>query len=426
MRASFSLVLCLTAAAWAGGPERSLEGLFAPGTASCAHCDLQPAPGNAVRVTLWRGYETTGLETLQLPVRDFSPFSSLRFEVQNPYREPISVFVRLSNQASHPLVETYTGGTFDGFVIGPGRSTVEISLEKMHSPRQHPIDARRIAWLGVFFQPLFLRDGLELMFPQDRALLISNPRLSSEPARLQKQPYGDLLFRETEPGLRALRAETEKAVADLGAEIERAKARHLETAYAEIYPYLAQVAFQKRLVAFWQDRSAEQRTVLNLLLEGARDQQRALVAAQQGPAAARAVPPLPDYGKLEIRDGYFRSGADPSLIFAMLYNNHSPTAALVRQQRNRLRRVAGGWRGPLQRRKAAHLASLPAVSRYASRGLGSRQRVHPRRRIVGSSRAPGHHLPGEPAHPRCHRENDRAVRTRARRRPRPPGAEHGL
>jgi len=324
MRASFSLMLCLTAAAWAAGPERSLEGLFAPGTASCAHCDLQPASGNAVRVTLWRGYETTGVETLQLPVRDFSPFSSLRFEVQNPSSEPLSVFVRLSNQPGHPPADTYTGGTFDGFVIGPGGSTVEISLDKMQSPRQHPIDARRIAWLGVFFQPLFLRDGLELMFPQDRTLLVSNPRLSSEPARLQKQPYGDLLFRETEPALRALRAETEKAVADLGAEIERAQARGLETAYAGIYPYLAQVAFQKRLVAFWQDRAAEQRTVLNLLLEGAREAQRDLVAVEQGRAADRAVPPLPDYGKLEIRDGYFRLGADPSLIFAMLYNHHSP------------------------------------------------------------------------------------------------------
>ncbi len=323
MRPSFSLVLCLTAAAWAAGPERSLEGLFAPGTESCAHCDLKPASGNAVRVTLWRGYETTGVETLQLPVRDFSPFSSLRFEVQNPSSEPLSVFVRLSNQAGHPPADTYTGGTFDGFVIGPGRSTVEISLDKMQSPRQHPIDARRIAWLGVFFQPLFLRDGLELMFPQDRTLLVSNPRLSSEPARLQKQPYGELLFRETEPALRALRAETEKAVADLGAEIERAHARGLETAYAEIYPYLAQVAFQKRLVAFWQDRAAEQRTVLNLLLEGAREAQRDLVAVGQGRAAARPEPPLPDYGKLDIRDGYFRLGADPSLIFAMLYNHHS-------------------------------------------------------------------------------------------------------
>lgn len=323
MRIRFSLVLFLTAVAWCGAREQSLEGLFAPGRAVCKHCDVEAISARAVRVTLWRGYKTTGFETTRLQVSDFSPFSSLRFEVENPYSEPLSVFVQLSNQTGHPPAETYTGGTFDGFVIGPGRSTVEISLEKMQSPEQHPVDARRIAWLGVFFQPLFLRDGLELMFAQDKTLLISNPRLSSDPAKLQKQPYGDLLFRETEPQLRTLRAETEEALADLSGEIERAKARGLETAYAEIYPFLAQVAFRKRLVAFWQDRAAEQRKALSLLLEGAREARWELTAVAQGKAAARVVPPLPDFGKLELRDGYFRLGADPALIFAMLYNNHS-------------------------------------------------------------------------------------------------------
>jgi beta-galactosidase len=297
---------------------------FAPGRAVCRHCDIAAVSAKTARITLWRGYETTGFDTAKLPVNDFGQFSSLRFEVQNPYSEPLSVFVRLSNQAAHPPAETYTGGTFDGFVIGPGRSTVEISLEEMQSPQRHPVDARRMAWLGVFFQPLCLRDGLDLRFAQDRTLVVSNMRLSVEPAKLQKQPYADLLFRETEPRSRALRTETEKALAELGADIERAKARRQETAYAEIYPYLAQVAFHSRLVAFWQDRVAEQRKALSLLLEGAREAKRELAAVAQGKAAARMVPPLPDYGKLEIRDGYYRLGADPALIFAMLYNNHSP------------------------------------------------------------------------------------------------------
>ena len=323
MLSRLSVGLFLAAVAWCGGPQQSLEGLFAPGTARCRHCAMHPAAAQAARITLWRGYETTGFETTKLPLSDFSPFASLRFEVQNPSGEPLSVFVRLSNQAGHPPAETYTGGTFDGFVIGPGRSTVEISLEKMQSPQLHPVDARRIAWLGVFFQPLFLRDGLELMFKQDQTLLISNPRLSADPAQPQKQPYADLLFRDTEPEVRALRAETGKALAELSAEIERAKARGVETAYAEIYPYLARVAFEKRLVAFWQNRAAEQRKALGLLLEGARDARRDLIATEQAQAAARPVPPLPDYSKLEIRDGYFRLGADPALIFAMLYNNHS-------------------------------------------------------------------------------------------------------
>ncbi|MGC9999670.1 MAG: beta-galactosidase [Bryobacteraceae bacterium] len=323
MRSRWSAVIFLTAVAWGGVREQSLDGLFAPGQAVCSHCDLAAASARAARVTLWRGYETTGFATTSLPVSDFSPFASLRFEVENPSSEPLSVFVRLSNQTGHPGPETYTGGTFDGFVIGPGRSTVEISLEKMQSPQQHPVDARRIAWLGVFFQPLFLRDGLELMFKQDRTLLISNPRLSTDPAKPQKQPYGDLLFRETEPGLRPLRAETEQALAELDTQIGQAKARGQETAYAEIYPYLAQVAFRSRLAAFWQDRAAEQRQALSLLLAGAREAKRELEAVAQGRAAARVVPPLPDYGKLEIRDGYYRSGADPALIFSMLYNNHS-------------------------------------------------------------------------------------------------------
>ena len=323
MRSSFSLVLCLTAVAVAGVREESLEELFAPGRAVCRHCEMAAVSAKVARITLWRGYETTGFETTTLPVNDFGQFSSLRFEVQNPYSEPLSVFVRLSNQAGHSPAETYAGGTFDGFVIGPGRSTVEISLEKMQSPQQHPVDARRIAWLGVFFQPLFLRDGLDLRFARDRTLVVSDMRLSVEPAKPQKQPYADLLFRETEPVVRTLRTETEKALAELGPEIDRAKARGQETAYAEIYPYLAQVAFRSRLVAFWQDRAAEQRKALRFLLEGARDAKRELTAVAQGKAAARMVPPLPDYGKLEIRDGYFRLGADPALIFAMLYNNHS-------------------------------------------------------------------------------------------------------
>ncbi len=323
MRSRLLFVLCLTTAAWGGNQEQSLEGLFAPGQAVCRHCDMAAVSARSARVTVWRGYETNGFETTKLPVSDFSPFSSLRFDVENPYSEPLSVFVRLSNQAGHPQAETYTGGTFDGFVIGPGRSTVEISLEKMQSPEQRSVDARRIAWLGVFFQPLFLRDGLELMFTQDTTLLISNPRLSRDPAKPQKQPYGDPLFRETEPGLRALRAETEKALAELGGEIERAKARGQETAYAEIYPYLAEVAFRSRLVAFWQDRDAEQHKALSFLLEGVREARLELMAVAQGKAKARVVLPLPDFDKLEIRDGYFRSGADPALIFAMLYNSHS-------------------------------------------------------------------------------------------------------
>lgn len=324
MLRSFLVICAMNLAAIAAVQEHSLDAIFAPGRAVCRHCDLAAAGRASARITVWRGYEATGFELTPPPVTDVSAFASLRFEVDNPYPEPISIFVRLSNVPSHPRAETYTGGTFDGYVIGPGRSPVEISLEKMHSPDGRPVNAARIAWLGIYFQPLFVRDGLELMFTRDKTLLLSNPRLSAASAKPQKQPYADLLFRETELSVRSLRAETEKALEELNAEIAKAKARGIETAYAEIYPYVARMAFQKRLVAFWQDRATEQRRALTFLLEDAREARRQLAASAVGHAASHTVPPLPDYSELKIRDGYYRLGHNPSLIFAMLYNHDSP------------------------------------------------------------------------------------------------------
>ncbi len=304
--------------------ERRLDGLFSPANVKRTDCDVEAGAAGATRLTLWRGYRTTGFEATHLDTSDFSGWKSLRFEVENPYQEPYSVYVRVSDQPSHPPAETYTGGTFDGFVIGPGRNSVEISLERMRSPRDQPIDPKRIAWLGVFFQPLFLRDGQDLVFAQDRTLLLSSPRLSLAPARLQKQPYGELLFRETDASVQDLRQQTERALAELGSAIEQAKSRGMETAYAEIYPYLAQIAFHSRLVAFWQDRAQEQRRALNFLLEGAHSAQRELLEALHGKASQHLVPPTPDYQGLAIRDGYFRLGDQPVLLFGMLYNSQGP------------------------------------------------------------------------------------------------------
>ncbi len=190
----------------AGGQGRTTMDLdwFSPGPASIwtqTHCDLQPQPG-AVRATFWKGYATTGFETTRPPVSDWSRWKSFRFDVENPYPEAFSVYVRISNRPDHPAAETYTGGTFDGFVIGPGRNTVEIRLEGMRSPEERPIDPRRIGYVGIFLQPLFLRDGMDLKFLEDKTLRLSSPQLSLAAATLQRQPYGDLLFRETraEPG----------------------------------------------------------------------------------------------------------------------------------------------------------------------------------------------------------------------------------
>lgn len=347
--------LSLAQTGYPGEAARSLDGLFSAHSVSSiwkrTHCDLTALQRGALQATFWKGYEVTGFTTTQLPVADWSLWKSFRFDVENPYPEPFSIYVRLSNVAEHAAKETYTGGTFDGFVIGPGRNTVEISLEQMKSPEEQPIDPHQIAYLGIFFQPLFLRDGMDLKFSEDKTFRLSTPRLSAAPAKLQRQPYGDLLFRETAPEVRGLRAEVEQALHGLEKRIEEAKARNVETAYAEIYPFLAGIAFRSRLAAFWQNRSQEQRTALSFLLAGARQADRELQVALEGRAASRSLPPLPGFGKLTAHDGYFRLGSEPVLLFGMLYNRQGP---LLRWFANSAtdygtQLVAGGTRQDVER-----------------------------------------------------------------------------
>ena len=309
-------------------PAKDLSELFSPDHASAlwvrTHCDLNAVNSRVLTATFWKGYGSTGIETSRLPFRDWSSWRSFRFDVENHYREPISIYVRLASRADHPSADTYTGGTFDGFVIGPGHNTVEISLENMQSPEGHTIDSKQIAWLGIFVQPLFLRDGMDLKFSEDKKLEFSNPRLSAEPARPQKQPYADLLFQRTEPNLESRRVQVEQALASLESTIAQAKAKELETAYAEIYPFVAQIAFHSRLVAFWQDRTEEQRRVLEFLLENTQRADSRLKAALAGSAPQRSAPPVPAYSKLASNNGYFRVGDEPVLPFGMLYNRAGP------------------------------------------------------------------------------------------------------
>ncbi|HVN81135.1 MAG TPA: beta-galactosidase [Terriglobia bacterium] len=311
-----------------GQSTRDLDELFSsPNVSSIwkgVFCDLRALGNTAIEVTFWKGYATTGLETTRLPVTDWSSWKSLQFNVDNPYPEPVSIYVRLSNRVDHPPAETYTGGTFDGSVIGPGRNTVEISLEAMRSPTEQPIDPHRIAYLGIAFQPLFLRDGLDLKFTDDKTFRLSQLRLSKVSAKLQKQPYGDLLFRESDPNLAALRKKVEVELDVLRGKIEQAKAHGIETAYAEIFPFLSQIAFNSRLVAFWQNRAEEQRKVLDFLLEGTSKAAQELQDVIDDKAPQRIVPPIPDYGRLAIRGSYFRLGDAPILLFGMLYNHQGP------------------------------------------------------------------------------------------------------
>ena len=340
---------------WQGERTKKLDDWFSPNSVSSiwssTHCNLEALQHGILRATFWKGYGTTGFETTRLPVADWGSWESFRVDVENPYREPFSVYVRISNNADHPAEETYTGGTFDGFVIGPGHNTVEISLEKMRSQEERPVDAGRIAYLGIFFQPLFLRDGMELAFPKDMTFRLSNPRLSSAPAQLQRQPYGDLLFRETDPSLAVLRKEVEQKVDTLHLMIEQARSRGIETAYAEIVPFLAQIAFRTRLVAFWRDRTEEQRQALDFLLRGARSAEQELQKTLGGKARQRPVPAVPDYSKLTVSDGYFRLHNEPVLIFGMLYNQKGP---LLRWFANSetdygTQLVAGGTRHDVER-----------------------------------------------------------------------------
>jgi hypothetical protein len=314
--------LALTCVAWtlcAAETTRSLDALLAPANVTPTHCDIRPSQPGALQATVWKGYGETGFETAALPITDWSRWKSLKFDVDNNYRDPFSVFVRISSRLDHPRAETYTGGTFDGFVIGPGRTTVEISLENMRSPEEHAIDSQHIAWMGIDFQPLFLRDGLDLKFTEDRTFPLSHARLSAEPAKLQKQPYAGPLFETTEPTLAARRAEVELAIDALRADIQQAQGKGIDTAYAEIWPFLANIVFRSRLVAFWQDRREEQGRALESLYAGARQ-----AAQELRNAPARPVPPLSDYGKLALRDRYFRSGGEPALLFGMLYNARGP------------------------------------------------------------------------------------------------------
>jgi len=225
----------------------------------------------------------------------------------------------------------------------------------MQSPQQHPVDARRIAWLGVFFQPLFLRDGLELMFKQDRTLLISNPRLQHDPARPQKQPYGDLLFRETEPGLRALRAEPSRPWRNSMQKLarpRRAGRRPRTRRSTRTWRRWHSI----RCAAFWQDRAVEQRQALSLLLQERARRSASWWQWRKG-KPRRACATAAGLRQAEIRDGTSvgrRSGAD-------LRHAVQRSQALQRWFANSETGyegalVAGGE--PLQRGTATHLAGL--------------------------------------------------------------------
>jgi hypothetical protein len=336
LRASslFTMVIVMAGAVFLGPPHsicrepKSLSELFSrdalQATWQKVHVGLEPVNTDTAKATFWKGYERTGFETTRLPITDWSGWRSLKLDVENPYPEPFSVYVRISDRPDHPPEDTYTAGTFDGYVIRPGKPTVDISLENMRTPLQRPLDPRRIAYLGIFFNPLFLRDGMDLKFTKDTTFQLANLRLDKSPARVQRQPYAEPLFKETARSLLADREEVENALVELRSLIEQARSRGIDTAYEDIYPSVADIVFRMRLVPFWQDRTDEQRKALNFLLSGSRRAADELHAELEGKLPVRVVPAVPGHADLTIRDGYFRLGDEPKLLFGMLYNYRGP------------------------------------------------------------------------------------------------------
>ena len=284
------------------------------------HADIAMSRASELKVRLWKGYLTTGVETAKLPVSDWSGWKSLKFDVRNPYPVPISAYVRVSGQDDQGSKGAFTGGTFDGFVIGPGNNTVDIDLAAMKSRDGTLINLKRIASLGLYFSPLYIRDGQVLKFRTDTTLQVSNLRLDSALARTQVQPYGDLLFKATDPSLVSKREEVETSIRDLQLLIARAQHQGIDSREAEIYPFLADMLFRRRLVSFWQDRVEMQRQALDFLLRGSAQAAAGLHAALLGKQLAKTVPPVPAFDDLSIKEGYFRQGDEPKLLYGMIYN----------------------------------------------------------------------------------------------------------
>jgi hypothetical protein len=305
-----------------------IASLFAPESVranwKATHCDLKATSSGAIEATFWKGYEVTGFETTRLPVTNWSRWQSLKFDVENPNKEPFSVYVRISDRSAHPENQTYTGGTFDGYVIGPGKNTVQISIDKMRSPDDQSVSAKHIAYLGIFFSPLFLRDGMVLRFKRDKVFKLSNLRLATDEAMAQKQPYGDLLFKTTVPQLEGERKQVDQAIQQLNGLIQQAHRRKIDTSYQDICPFVANLAFHTRLVAFWQDRAQEQRKALDFLLAGTQHSIADLQEELAGKRQPLSVPSVPPYSKLSIHDRYFREGRTPLLLLGMLYNQRGP------------------------------------------------------------------------------------------------------
>jgi hypothetical protein len=105
------------------------------------------------------------------------------------------------------------------------------------------------------------------------------------------------------------------AVGEVEALIGKVRDRGLDTLYFEILPTVARVALEVR----WDLPGHEEKRedYVAWVCEHAAKLKEALEAVLAGKARALSVPPIPDYGELELRDGYLRHRAEPLLLFGV-------------------------------------------------------------------------------------------------------------
>jgi len=113
----------------------------------------------------------------------------------------------------------------------------------------------------------------------------------------------------------ATREEALAAVQEVEALIGTVQEAGLETLYFEIVPTVARVALDVR----WDLPGHEERRdgYVAWVLEQTARLKELLEAAVAGTRRPLSVPPIPDYGELELRDGYLRHKGEPLLLFGV-------------------------------------------------------------------------------------------------------------
>ena len=113
----------------------------------------------------------------------------------------------------------------------------------------------------------------------------------------------------------ATRDEALAAVREVEALIGKVQGAGFDTLYFEIVPTVARVALEVR----WDLPGHEERRegYMAWVLEHTAELKGRLEAVLAGKRRPLSVPPIPDYGELELRDGYLRHKGEPLLLFGV-------------------------------------------------------------------------------------------------------------